>query len=108
MWPYVNIINVTQILNPTFRVLELIQEAKWLVRLGVQIPESARQILRQEGRFKSYRDHLRLCLSQFQSVQDSIPPGLSGLFSTHVEHVLEFFQPGLSTLSWSSMNIGRW
>ena len=50
------------------RVLELIHEAKWLNRLGITIPDAAQQIMRQEARFKSYNDHLQLCINEFKQV----------------------------------------
>ena len=88
------------------RVIELIHEAKWLTRLGVGIPESAQQVLQQESRFKGYKDHLELCIKDFNDVCDSIPEALKGLFQGHVDKALQNFQPGLSTLAWNSMNIG--
>ena len=50
------------------RVLQLIHEAKWLTRLGIQIPEAAHHIMVQESRFKSYNDHLQLCITDFKEV----------------------------------------
>jgi dynein heavy chain len=90
-----------------FRVLQLIQEAKWLIRLGIQIPESAQTILRQEGRFKNYKDHLELCLKEFDAVCNSIPECFVELFVNHIEAVEMNLHPGLSTLAWNSMNIGK-
>jgi dynein heavy chain len=90
------------------RVLELIQEAKWLRRLDIGIPEAAQQVLAQEARFKSYKDHLQLCLSEFNQVRASIPKALQAMFQPHVDAAVQNFQPGLQTLAWNSMNIGMW
>jgi hypothetical protein len=49
-------------------VLELIHEAKWLTRLDIAIPEAAQSVLDQEGRFKNYRAHLELVLSDYRKV----------------------------------------
>jgi len=87
--------------------MELIHEARCLSRLGIRIPESAQQIMVQEGRFKAYKDHLHLCLNEFKTVVAQIPPALIDLFQNHIEQALQNFQPGLSTLSWNSMNIGK-
>ena len=51
-----------------YRVLELIHEAKWLTRLGIQIPESAAAIMAQESRFKNYKSHLELVLNEYRQV----------------------------------------
>ncbi|XP_067674368.1 uncharacterized protein [Haliotis asinina] len=93
------------VVNADEKVLELIHEAKWLTRLGVQIPESASNIMQQEGRFKSYKSHLELVLADYRAVCSSIPDSLRQLFVPHMEHVKQQLQPGLSTLAWNSMNI---
>ena len=108
--PRVNelIMEETVFLYVVCRVLELIHEAKWLSRLAIAIPDSAQQVMSQEARFKGYKDHLELCLQDFQEVLESIPPALKDLFQGHVDRALQNFQPGLTTLAWNSMNIGEW
>lgn len=88
-------------------MLELIQEARWMTRMDIQLPDLASEVLAQEARFKSYKNNLELCLREFQSVQQTIPPILHDLFQAHVESTRQIFQPGLNTLSWDSMNIGK-
>ena len=87
-------------------MLELIHEAKWLTRLGIQVPESAAVIMAQESRFKNYKSHLELVLNEYKEVCKAIPDPLKNLFTPHMEHVNQQLQPGLSTLAWNSMNIG--
>ena len=82
------------------------QEVKWLVRLGIQVPESAHTILLQEERFKKYSDHLHLCLRELSSVITNIPPCFRHMYTSHIDAVEQNLQPGLSTLAWNSMNIG--
>ena len=85
----------------------MIHEAKWLKRLGVNIPDSAEQVAIQESRVKGYKDHLQLCLKEFKDVVQSIPVALEELFQVHVDKAAINFQPGLNTLAWNSMNIGE-
>ncbi|XP_070190368.1 uncharacterized protein [Littorina saxatilis] len=93
------------VVNADERVLELIHEAKWLTRLDIAIPDSAQSVLEQEGRFKKYRAHLELVLSDYRQVCKQVPPALQQLFQPHIDHVQQQLQPGLSTLAWNSMNI---
>ncbi|KAL4232681.1 hypothetical protein ACF0H5_007369 [Mactra antiquata] len=93
------------VVNADERVLELIHEAKWLTRLGIQIPESAAAIMAQESRFKNYKSHLELVLNEYREVCKSIPDPLRSLFTPHTEYVNQQLQPGLNTLAWNSMNI---
>ena len=58
-------------------------------------------------RFKNYKDHLELCVKEYNDVVASIPPAMQGLFEPHIEKAAQNFHPGLTTLSWNSMNIGR-
>ena len=85
----------------------MIHEAKWLTRLGIQIPDSAAQIMAQESRFKNYKSHLELVLNDYREVCESIPDALRSLFTPHTEFVNQQLQPGLNTLAWNSMNIGE-
>ena len=89
------------------RVMQLLAEGRWMVRQGMTLPDSVHVILQQEGRFKSYRDHLQLALTQFYGVIRAIPEHVKGLFQPHVDQALVSFQPGVSTLAWNSMNIGE-
>ena len=61
----------------------------------------------QESRFKNYKSHLELVLNEYKEVCQSIPEQLQKLFKPHREHVEQQLQPGLSTLAWNSMNIGK-
>jgi hypothetical protein len=40
------------------RLLELVREARWLGRLGVELPEAARALLPQEAKLRRYYDAL--------------------------------------------------
>lgn len=40
------------------RLLEVIREARWFSRMGVDIPEAARLLLPQEEKFRDYHDRL--------------------------------------------------
>ncbi|XP_025098007.1 LOW QUALITY PROTEIN: dynein gamma chain, flagellar outer arm-like [Pomacea canaliculata] len=93
------------VVNADERVLELIHEAKWLTRLDIAIPESAQSVLEQEARFKKYRAHLELVLSEYSLVCQQVPHHLKPLFQPHINNVHQQLQPGLSTLAWNSMNI---
>jgi hypothetical protein len=40
------------------RLLEAIREARWLVRMGMEVPEAVRLLLPQEPKFRSYHERL--------------------------------------------------
>ena len=51
-----------------------------MTRLGIDIPDSAKQIMLQESRFKNYNAHLQLCIRDFKHVCSQIPISLRRLF----------------------------
>lgn len=93
------------LVNADGRLLELIQESKSLVRLGIQVPDAAIDVLKQEHRLKVYKQSLELVLENYYKVCQDVPLPLLKLLTPHMESVLHYLQPGVSTLNWSSMNI---
>eukprot|EP00434_Breviolum_minutum_P020388 symbB.v1.2.017981.t1/scaffold1416.1/size119947/1 len=70
--------------NFDWEILQLIRETRCLDRMGgVEIPESAKMILLQEQKFKTYNHELSFFLKEYRRVT----------------------QPGLVILTWTSMNI---
>ena len=47
-------------------------------------------------------------MKEFNDVVQSIPMNLRELFESHIERATQNFHPGLTTLSWNSMNIGQY
>ncbi|KAJ1151043.1 hypothetical protein NDU88_003830 [Pleurodeles waltl] len=92
--------------NTDPRLLHLIEETKWMLRLGIQVPETALSAFNQGSKFKQYKSDLEDVLQEYQQLQEKIPDSLANLFTSHLEAVNHHFQPGLSNLSWNSVNIG--
>ena len=59
----------------------------------------------QEQTFKHYKSLLEDLLSRFHQLQSRIYPPFYPLFTHHVAKVYRAFEPGLHTLTWSSLNI---
>ncbi|KAM4043310.1 dynein axonemal heavy chain 5-like isoform 1-T1 [Anomaloglossus baeobatrachus] len=98
---------VTQqlIVNTDMRVLQLIEETKWMLRLGIHVPEAALLVFHQAEKIKMFRSSLEDVVKEYGRIQQEIPETFAVLFSVHLEQVNHQFQPGLSTLSWSNVNI---
>ncbi|XP_063775387.1 uncharacterized protein LOC134910927 [Pseudophryne corroboree] len=91
--------------NTDVRILHLIEETKWMLRLGISVPESALVAFQQAEKFKMYKSNLEDVVKEYGKIQQRIPGNFTVLFTSHLERVNRQFQPGLSTLSWSSVNI---
>lgn len=85
--------------------MQLIREAKCLDRQGISIPESARIILLQEDKFKMYYNELLYVLKEYERIIGKIKPICKNLLSSHISDLELKLHPGMSTLTWTSMNI---
>ncbi|CAM9240450.1 unnamed protein product, partial [Hapterophycus canaliculatus] len=91
--------------NFDLEILQLIREAKCLVRMGVTIPDGAKMVLLQENRFKDNYNDLKFALREYERVVKSIVPVMRNLLHPHVESLEARLRPGWMTLTWTSMNI---
>ncbi|XP_051780690.1 uncharacterized protein LOC114649411 [Erpetoichthys calabaricus] len=93
------------LVNSDQRILQLFEESKWMSKLKLQVPQSVLLSLKQEKKYKMYKRHLEDLLKEFQQIKRAIPECLASEFTVYLEAVNQSFQPGLSVLSWSSVDI---
>ena len=86
-------------------ILQLIRETKCLQRIGVDVPDSAKMVLLQEDKFKNYHNMLSFALREYERVVVRILPVIQPLLQPHMEDLERKIQPGMATLTWTSMNI---
>jgi len=92
--------------NFDWEILQLIRETRCLDRMGgVEIPESAKMILLQEQKFKTYNHELSFFLKEYRRVTQSVKPIATNLMRPHMENLELKMRPGLVILTWTSMNI---
>lgn len=91
--------------NFDLEIMQLIREAKCLDRQGIEIPESARIILLQEDKFKTYYNELLYALKEYERINSKIKPICKNLLLPHIEDLDLKLRPGMVTLTWTSMNI---
>lgn len=86
-------------------LLLLIQETKYLQRLGLEVPDNARVILFQEEKFKYYYSQLSYTVKEYTRVISLIRDVTYPLLKPHVDILEKKIQPGMYVLTWTSMNI---
>ena len=86
-------------------IMQLMREAKYLQRMGIEVPESAKMVLLQEEKFKNYYNQLSYALKEYDRVMSAIPPVAKRLLAPHLEDLDRRLQPGMYSLTWTSMNI---
>ena len=84
------------------------REAKCLRRLGHEIPDAARMVLMMEDKYKHHYNLLSYALAEYERVMAAVPDILSALLKPHIAELTCVINPGLVTLTWTSMNIGSY
>ena len=71
------------VVNFDREVMQLLREAKVLIRLGLPIPENILLLLQQETRFKKCQDELQHFLDQLNELQENTPSKCKALLAQH-------------------------
>ncbi|XP_074644897.1 dynein axonemal heavy chain 5-like [Tubulanus polymorphus] len=90
------------------QILTLIRETECMARLGLDIPFVAQNLRVKQGLFKDNYNALQMMLQENKRVRTKIPVAYDTLMAPHVAKVDEVIEPGLTTLMWTSMNIGNY
>ncbi|KAM9416983.1 dynein axonemal heavy chain 5 isoform 1-T1 [Salvelinus alpinus] len=88
-------------------VLEVLHEAKCMHKLGVAVPTVILNMCAKEVELKAQQNRLQEMLQDFEAVLSRIPPILLPLMQPFIRHVENSLSPGLTTLSWTSLNTDR-
>ncbi|XP_016398775.1 dynein heavy chain 5, axonemal-like [Sinocyclocheilus rhinocerous] len=86
-------------------VLEVLQEAKNMYTLGANVPDVIYNMAAKEPQLKEYRTKLQEMLSNFDAVVKRIPSVLQSPMKPFIRYVETALYPGLTILSWTSLNI---
>ncbi|XP_028289911.1 dynein heavy chain 5, axonemal [Gouania willdenowi] len=85
-------------------VLQVLQEARWMSKLGVCVPRAVLKMRSRETQIKALFQRLVEMLEDYRSVMDHIPELLLPLMQPFISQVEAALSPGLTTLSWTSIS----
>jgi len=83
----------------------IIQESKYLDRLGFEVPEIALNITLQEPKYLKFVGGLNSMLLNYQEMLSSIKPAEKMLLRPDLDKLLLVMKPGFTTLNWNSLSI---
>ncbi|XP_064627182.1 dynein axonemal heavy chain 5-like isoform X2 [Lineus longissimus] len=89
-------------------VFELLQEAKCLHGMNLEIPESASHLIIKEDSIKAMNVALKDTLIEYDRIVSEIPTIILPLMRPYTERVDEALKPGLTSLSWASLNLDNY
>ncbi|XP_071340329.1 dynein axonemal heavy chain 5 isoform X1 [Trachinotus anak] len=85
-------------------VLEVLQEARWMTKLGVTVPTVVLKMTSGEAQIRAVYRRLLDLLQDYSSVVGRIPPLLLPLMQPFISRVEAALSPGLTTLSWTTLS----
>ncbi|XP_051871749.1 dynein axonemal heavy chain 5 [Pristis pectinata] len=88
-------------------VLELLLEAKYLYKLGLEVPQEALNLWLKEAEIKHHYLSIQELLRNYQNVVNSIPSIIQPLMKPFISQVDEALIPGMTMLAWTSLNIEK-
>lgn len=86
-------------------IAKLVKEAKHMQRMGIAIPNSAQVVLLQEEKFNYYFQQLTHIVKEHTRIMKSIKTIVKPLLKPHIDDLEKKIAPGLSVLSWTSLNV---
>eukprot|EP00756_Hemistasia_phaeocysticola_P037127 Hpha_TRINITY_DN16680_c2_g13::TRINITY_DN16680_c2_g13_i1::g.182388::m.182388/K10408/DNAH; dynein heavy chain, axonemal len=91
--------------NFDIEILQLVKESRHIMRMGISIPQSAKMVLMQENKFKTFHDQLSFAIKEYDRVVSRIIPVTKSLMAKNLEMLDTIIRPGEVSLTWTSMNI---
>ncbi|CAF1608265.1 unnamed protein product, partial [Didymodactylos carnosus] len=92
-------------INANTQLFSIFDEVKWFQRLEVDIPKAGLLCMQKEQTFKHYKSLLEDTLYRFKDLQSRIFEPFYNLFLKQIKDYHLAIEPGLRTLTWSSLNI---
>ena len=90
-------------------LFQVVREARCLERmqLSMPIPQSARVLVLQEAKFKRQYSTLLTMLNEYDNCVTKVVPVTAMLLRPHFQDFELYLKPGMTTLTWMSMNIEK-
>jgi dynein heavy chain len=90
------------------QILQLIKETKCIQRMGLEIPETAKFMCIKELELKNAYMTLHHMLQTKSNLIAKIPSILLKAIGPHIEELDHALQPGLTSLTWTSLNLNKY
>lgn len=96
--------NLLQV-NFDAQLVELLREVKYLLLLGVEIPEFALELHKSENRYRNWRGKLELTVNKYNNMMTTMLPVEEPLVRAHVEKIHKQIDSGLKMMTWKSHGV---
>ncbi|XP_055020703.1 dynein axonemal heavy chain 10 [Boleophthalmus pectinirostris] len=86
-------------------IRQMVAETNDLVCMGYSVPDLARNVALQEGKFIRYVDELQQLVSSFHAVMDGLNDTMFVMLDKHIKAVRKEMSFGCKTFNWKSLGI---
>ncbi|KAM6127972.1 dynein axonemal heavy chain 8 [Pterocles gutturalis] len=86
-------------------ISEIIQETKCMIKLGLEVPEQAKKIVKIENNLKSNKLRLEGLLQCYEDLCQETPTVFANLMAPKMTKVEAVLRQGLTMLTWSSVTL---
>ncbi|XP_072356695.1 dynein axonemal heavy chain 8-like [Scyliorhinus torazame] len=91
--------------NFDHRILEILREAKCMLKMDLEVPELAKRLLKTEQMLKTNSNNLESVLQAFESVCEGIPFEFVALITPKITKIESVLRQGVTFLNWSSLTL---
>lgn len=82
------------------QIVQLIKETKHMQRLGLDVPESIKNVVIKESSYKTLYDSLAHIIQTKNAMLNKLSPLLRKAMQPHIDELDRTIQPGLTALTW--------
>ncbi|XP_068458453.1 dynein axonemal heavy chain 8-like [Clinocottus analis] len=89
------------------KVTEVIADAKYLLKMGLEVPKQALRLVKWESEIKANHFRLQTILADYDSTCEKIPVEFTNLMSSKIKNVESVLRQGAVLLTWSSFLLDK-
>ncbi|XP_074845897.1 dynein axonemal heavy chain 8 [Carettochelys insculpta] len=87
------------------KILEIVRETKCMIKMGLEVPEQAKRVVKIENNLKTNKLYLENLLQCYEDLCQEIPTVFVNLMAPKMRKVESVLRQGLTILTWSSLTL---
>nr|XP_048699429.1 dynein axonemal heavy chain 8 [Caretta caretta] len=87
------------------KILEIVRETKCMIKMGLEVPEQAKRVVKMENILKANKLYLENLLQCYEDLCQEIPTAFVNLMAPKMRKVESVLRQGLTILTWSSLTL---
>uniref|UniRef100_A0A8C4Y3D3 Dynein axonemal heavy chain 8 n=1 Tax=Gopherus evgoodei TaxID=1825980 RepID=A0A8C4Y3D3_9SAUR len=87
------------------KILEIVRETKCMIKMGLEVPEQAKRVVKIENTLKANKLYLENLLQCYEDLCQEVPTVFVNLMAPKMRKVESVLRQGLTILTWSSLTL---